>query len=107
MKTKLDFSLLWSICQRLSAIVGGISCRHLDDIFLLVITYHRLSGCPNLLYRPKLRLWNWVQFCQIYHGNYTMRLCIAPLYLRTLWRYTNAVIIIIIIIIIIPSFHCS
>jgi len=27
----------------------------------------------------------------------------APLYLRTLWRYTNAVIIIIIIIIIIKS----
>jgi len=27
----------------------------------------------------------------------------APLYLRTLWRYTNAVIIIIIIIIIIPG----
>ena len=36
-----------------------------------------------------------------------MHVMSAPLYLRTLWRYTNAVIIIIIIIIIIYTLGCK
>jgi len=38
---------------------------------------------------------------------YATYYCTAPLYLRTLWRYTNAVIIIIIIIIIVLCTVCK